>query len=92
MEKPLGQAIKEVLRNYGLEEKLTETQIFSSWEKIMGTPISAYTERLYLKNGCLTVYLRSSALRNELGFAKSKIIKMINDEIKKPVIKEIIFK
>lgn len=92
MQKPVGQVIKEVLSTYGLEEKLTETQIFSSWGKIMGSPIAAYTERLYLKNGCLTVYLNSSALRNELEFAKSKIIKMINDEIQKPVIKDIKFK
>ncbi len=92
MQKSVGQVIKEVLSTYGLEEKLTETRIFSSWEKIMGGPIAAYTDRLYLRNGCLTVYLTSSALRNELEFAKSKIINMINDEIEKPVIKDLIFK
>ncbi len=92
MQKPVGQVIKEVLSTYGLEEKLTETRIFSSWEKIMGSPIAAYTDRLYLRNGCLTVYLTSSALRNELEFAKSKIINMINDEIGQAAIKSINFK
>ncbi len=92
MQKPVGQVIKEVLSTYGLEEKLTETRIFSSWEKIMGSPIAAYTDRLYLRNGCLTVYLTSSALRHELEFAKSKIINMINDEIGKAAIKSINFK
>lgn len=92
MEKPLGQVIKEVLRTYGLEEKLTETRIVSSWEKIMGKPIAGYTDRLYLKNGCLTVHLRSSALKHELDFARSKIIHLINSEFPKPVITDIVFK
>lgn len=92
MQKPVGEVIKEVLSTFGLEEKLMETRIFSSWEKIMGGPIAGYTKSLSLKNGRLTVYLTSSALRNELEFAKSKIIKMINDEIRKQVIRDIVFK
>ncbi len=92
IEKPLGEIIREVLHKHGLEEKLIETRIFSSWEKIMGQPIAVYTDKIVLKKNCLTVYLRSPALRNELSFAKSKIIKMINEEIGKPVIVEIVFR
>ncbi len=92
IEKPLGEIIREVLHKHRLEDKLTETQIFSSWEKIMGQPIAVYTDKIVLKKNCLTVYLRSPALRNELSFAKSKIITMINNEIGKPVIREIVFR
>ncbi len=92
IEKPLGEIIKEILHKHGLEEKLVETRIFSSWEKIMGQPIAVYTNKIVLKKSCLTVYLRSPALRNELSFAKTKIINMINDEIGKPVIREIVFR
>ncbi len=92
IEKPLGEIIKEVLHNHGLEEKLIETRIFSSWEKIMGQPIAVYTSKIVLKKSCLTVYLRSPALRNELSYAKTKIINMINNELQKPIIKDIVFR
>ncbi len=92
IEKPLGEIIKEVLHKHRLEEKLIETQIFSSWQKIMGQPIAIYTTKIVLKKNCLTVYLRSPALRNELSFAKTKIINMINEELEKPIIKEIVFR
>lgn len=91
-ERPLGDIIKTVLRKHGLEDKLTETKIFSSWEKIMGPPIAKYTSRVSLKQGNLIVYLRSSVLRNELTYAKTKIIKMINDELGKPVVQDIVFR
>ncbi len=91
-ERPLGDIIKTVLKKHGLEEKLTETEIFASWGKIMGAPIAKYTERLSLKQGNLIVYLRSSVLRNELSYAKTKIIRMINDELGKPAVRDIVFR
>ncbi len=91
-ERSLGDIIKDVLKRHGLEDKVTEARIFSLWEKIMGQPIAKYTNRLSLKQGCLIVYLSSSVLRNELAYAKTKIIKMINDELGKPVIQDIVFR
>ncbi len=91
-ERSLGDIIKDVLKRHGLEDKVTEARIFSLWEKIMGQPIAKYTNRLSLNQGCLIVYLRSSVLRNELAYAKTKIIKMINDELGKPVIRDIVFR
>ncbi len=91
-ERSLGEIIKTVLKRHGLEDKLTETKIFTSWEKIMGQPISKLTHRLVFQRGCLVVYLRSSVLRNELSYGKTKIIKLINEELGKPVIQDIVFR
>ncbi len=91
-ERSLGDIIKIVLKRHGLEDKLTEAKIFSLWEKIMGAPIAKYTSRLSLKHGNLIVYLSSSVLRNELTYAKTKIIRMINDELGKPVVQDIVFR
>ncbi len=91
-EQTLGAAIREFLKNYRLEEKVTETRITASWEKVMGRNIACYTEKIVLKNNILTVYLRSSVLRNELSMAKTKIMDMLNKEAGQQVIKEIIFR
>lgn len=91
-ERSLGDIIKVVLKRHGLEEKVNEKRIFSSWERIMGQPIAKYTSKIVLKRGSLIVYLNSSVLRNELTFAKSKIIKLINDELGKPIVNDIMFR
>ena len=88
-ERSLGEIIKEVLRQHRLEDKLVETRIAGSWENIMGTHIQRYTERIVLKGSTLTVYLRSSVLRNELTLAKTKIVRMINKELGKEVVREL---
>lgn len=91
-QKSIGEAIREFLKAHQLEEKITETRIFVSWEKVMGRNIARYTEKISLKNKVLTVYMNSSAMRNELTLARDKIIQMINKEAGEEVINTIYFR
>lgn len=91
-QKHLGDAIREFIRVYKLEDKLLETQIFSSWEKIMGKHIARYTDRISLRKKVLTVYLTSSVMRSELTMARDKIIRMLNEEAGKEIITDIHFR
>jgi predicted nucleic acid-binding Zn ribbon protein len=88
----IGEVIKEFLKNFGLEEKVTETQISDTWEKIMGPGIARYTQRISLKNKTLTVQLSSPALRQELSYGKTKIIKMVNEAIGKEVVEDLVLR
>jgi len=88
----IGEVIREFLKNFGLEEKMTETQIADTWEKIMGPGIARYTKHISLKNKTLTVQLSSPALRQELSYGKSKIIKMVNEAIGKEVVQDLILR
>ena len=88
-ENSIKDVIKELLNAYKLNGKLNETKVISSWEKIVGKIISVHTEKIYLKKDILFVKFDSAALRNEMLYSKEKLIKMINKEIKKNVIKDI---
>ncbi len=90
-ERSLGEIIREVLKQHRLNDKLTETRIMGSWEKIMGTHIAGYTSGMSLRGKTLTVFLSSSVLRSELSFAKTKIIRMINEEMGQDLIGDIRF-
>ncbi|MCD6112148.1 MAG: DUF721 domain-containing protein [Bacteroidales bacterium] len=90
-ENSIKDVIKELLNAYKLNSKLNETKVISSWEKIVGKIISVHTEKIYLKKDILFVKFDSAALRNEMLYSKEKLIKMINKEIKKKVIKDIKF-
>ncbi len=90
--RPLGELIREVLRRHRLDGKITETRIMSSWEKVMGTHIARYTDNVSVRQGKLTVYLRSSVLRNELEYAREKIIQKINEELGEEIVRDVVFK
>jgi predicted nucleic acid-binding Zn ribbon protein len=54
--------------------------------------IAKHTKDIYIKNKQLFVTLDSSALRNELSMAKTKIIKMLNEAVGSEIINDIILK
>jgi predicted nucleic acid-binding Zn ribbon protein len=91
-EQPLKAVIEELLETYKLADKLKEVDIIQSWNKIMGNIIARHTTNLYISNKVLYVSLDSDALRQELSYAKKKIITMLTKEYKKPVITDIVFK
>jgi predicted nucleic acid-binding Zn ribbon protein len=88
----LGDAIKEFIQENKLEEKIDEVKVVEEWKKIMGHNVSILTQSMTLKNGKLTITLKSSVLRNELQMSKQKVITIINSYFGRNVVKEIVFK
>ncbi len=91
-EQTLGEAIKGLIKSYGFENKLNKVKVANAWEKIMGNYISSKTKKISIQNDTLVVNIDSSALRSELNFAKEKLIKQINDECGKELVKKIIIR
>jgi predicted nucleic acid-binding Zn ribbon protein len=91
-EESLGSIIRKLLKEYHMEDKITEVRINALWEKVMGKEINRLTERFVLKEKVLFVYLRSAPLREELSMARSKIVELINKEFDRQVIKDIVFR
>jgi len=86
----LGEAIKEFLQAYRLEDKLNETRLIASWEKVLGKLVTNHTTELYIKNRILFVKIDSAALRNELSYAREKIVKALNKAVNADVIDDIV--
>ncbi len=90
-EQTLKEAIFQLLKTYKLQDGINETKIINSWESIVGKMITNHTENIYIRNKKLYLKLDSPALKNELSFAKTKLIKSLNDIVKQQVIEEIVF-
>ncbi len=88
----LKDAIEQLLKTYKLDDRLAENRLIGSWESVMGVMIAKHTTDIYIKHKQLFVTLDSSALRNELSLAKSKIIKMLNEAAGRSVINEVILR
>jgi predicted nucleic acid-binding Zn ribbon protein len=90
--KPLKAAIEEFLRSYHLDDKLNEAKVVAAWNRVVGEMIAKNTGNLRIRNRVLYVTVGSAPLRNELMFARTRILTALNKEAGARVIDEIVFK
>ncbi len=74
----LKDAISAFLKDNNLESKLNETRVISAWEEVVGKLVSRHTNQMYIKNRTLFVRVDSAALREELSYQGSKLVKKLN--------------
>ena len=91
-EQSIKDVISEMLSYYQIKDKLAEVDIVQQWEKLMGKLIAKNTQKIYIKDKKLFLYIESSALKQELTYSKSKIIDIINKESGTSLIHEVIIR
>jgi hypothetical protein len=91
-EETLKTAIDRLMKAYKLDSKMSEINIVNSWEKLMGRTIANKTEEIFIRDKKLFIRLSSSVLRQELSYAKSKIVELINKEAGNEIVTEVILK
>ena len=88
----LKDVLDELIKTYRWSGKIGEMRIIETWKKVVGSMISNHTDKIQLKGKILYVSLDSSALRNELMMARSKIVASMNKEIGSKVLDDIVFR
>jgi predicted nucleic acid-binding Zn ribbon protein len=88
---PLGDVIRQLLKEYRLDTQLNENRLKASWEKVLGKLVANHTVSLSVKNRILFVRLDSAALRNELNYSRENIVKALNSEVNADVIEDVVF-
>jgi hypothetical protein len=88
----IGDVLKEFIEKNKLQSGMDKIDVEEAWKSLMGNGVNSYTKEVVLKGTTLYVSLTSAVLREELSYGKQKIIKMINEELRKEVIKEVILR
>lgn len=88
----IGDIIKDIVTNTPLEQGINQILIEETWNNVMGNGIKNYTTHISLKKDKLYISLSSSIVRDQLSYGKEKIITMLNEAIKKDIIKELILR
>jgi len=88
----LGDALKEFIKENHLQKGMDKVDAREAWVNLMGNGVNNYTQQVELKGETLYVSLTSSVLREELSYGKSKIIKMINEELGKELVKNLVLR
>jgi hypothetical protein len=88
----LGDAIREMLKLYHLDDKMDEHKLIRSWEKAVGPLISKHTTGIYISNSKLVVTIDSAPLRQEMSYLSGKIIKDLNAMVGAQVVTELVLR
>ena len=91
-ESSIGDVLKEFIQSNKLQPGIDQISVKEAWVSLMGNGVNSYTKNVTLKGETLYVELSSSVLREELSHGKSKIITMINEELKREIVKSIILR
>lgn len=86
----VGEAIRDLLNAYRLQNKFDEARLIDSWDRLMGKSISSRTTRLFVKDKKLFVQVNSAPLKNELNLSRAKIIDIFEREVGKDIIREVV--
>jgi hypothetical protein len=86
----IGNILLKMMEHYGLKAKFNEVRIKNYWKEQMGQTVADYTSNIYVKNNVLFIQISAASLRQELSFAKSKILKMMNEYLGEDFIHEVI--
>ena len=88
--KPLSDLIKEFYELHKGSDYLDEQKAIQCWPKAVGPFIASHTIDLSIKNGVLYVRVDSDALRSELSYSKTLLMKNLNERVGKEVVAEIV--
>ena len=88
--KPLGDLIKEFYEQHRGSDYLDEVKVINSWPKVVGLFIASHTIDLSIKNQVLFVRVDSDALRSELSYSKSLLLKNLNEMVGKEMVTDIV--
>ena len=91
-ESSLSEVLTEIIQINKLQPGIDQIAVRDAWKNLMGNGVNTYTRNIMLKNNTLYVELTSSVLREELSYGKDKIIKMINEELRRDVVKDVVLR
>ncbi|HPW96973.1 MAG TPA: DUF721 domain-containing protein [Flavobacterium sp.] len=91
-ESSISDVLKEFIEVNKLQSGMDKIDVQQAWKSLMGNGVNSYTNDVILKGSTLYVSLSSAVLRQELSYGKQKIISMINEELRKDVVKDLIFR
>ncbi|MFY7665051.1 DUF721 domain-containing protein [Flavobacterium sp.] len=91
-ENSIAAVLQELIARNKWQRGLDKTEVPAAWFDVMGSGVKSYTLAVDFNEGTLYVQLSSSVLRQELQFGKDKIVKMLNEHLRRDVVKEVVLR
>jgi predicted nucleic acid-binding Zn ribbon protein len=89
-EQSLGDSLQQYLHDNRLKGKTDEYKLLSKWDTMVGGFIAKHTDRLYTSGKKLYVRVESSAVRHELMMNREKVIELVNAEMGRDFVNDLV--
>lgn len=89
-EHTLQELLKRAYLRLDMEEAVTELEVKSVYERVVGDLISRLTWKVSFKDGTLALSVASPALRHELWFRRDSLVDKINEQLGRRVVQKIV--
>lgn len=85
----VGEILRDIFQDTVHQTKLREAQAIHLWEKLAGMRLAGLCGKPSVRNGVMSISVKSAALRHELWISRSSMINLINNNLGSTVITEI---
>lgn len=89
-EEHIDDVINRLIKSYGMRKNFDEIEAINASKKVLGPTLVKYIESIQIKKYKLYIKFNSSVIREELLMGKSTLIKLINEQVGKSVVLDII--
>jgi len=90
--KPMREVLSQLLAKKGYAQVQTAATCEAAWREAVGSKLAGDTRPGNVNRGVLEVLVRNSAAVHELGFLKTKIVKMLTKLIPEQQIRDLRFR
>ncbi len=87
-----GEALRDLASRLGIEGKLSQYSVITSWEEVVGEQIARVAVPQRVDNGTLLVSVASAPWRAELSLRRQEILRKVNAHAGGEVIRDIRFR
>ena len=87
---PLSSVFSEVIANRDWKQGIAEGNLFSEWEKIVGSDVAQHASPLTLLEGKLTIQTTSTAWATQLRLISTDLLKTIRDSAPGALVDELV--
>ena len=88
----LNEVIEKYLEALDVNGKRKEVRLIRSWEEVVGSLIARKTDRIFIRDGVLFVYMNSSIARSELSMVRESLVEKLNQKAGGQVIRDMVLK
>ena len=88
--KNISKVIEEVFSQKQLRVGIDNIKVQEAWIQTKGKNSEKYTYKIVYIKGILYVKLKSSVLKEELTFEKKRVVKLLNQELGKEYVKDLV--
>jgi predicted nucleic acid-binding Zn ribbon protein len=89
----MDRLVPTVMKNFGLEQRLQQSQVFFLWPQIVGTDIARHAQPVRLQNGLLVIAVDHPVWLQELSrFHKPLLLQKVRERIGAKAIRDLVFR